>query len=328
MRSAAAWLLVASFAASPAYGAATGDRAPLRKRIAANLKAVTAGSNKGVATLAHKAVLWANLGAASVFAGKIMETVATSPHPIRDGLAAGAALLAGWHLADPATAVGHWGLDNYGQDSKNPFQTSAKAFQAHHDDPSEVTRFDFAHNFAAVGKFTAPVLAYSAASALGHAAPVGDYASTLHLAGEALGLGFTGGIAMAIPSHVWSHMQPDKIPGRIVGPVVRGMQKAALFIRNRDHAHHHYDATNRKSAPFYRDRDAHNGHYAILTGLSNKVLDNPKVNLYRRMEGLLYRTTGAVPNSWRSEKGGDEMVRQALGDERAAAVIPTLRSAK
>ena len=88
----------------------------------------------------------------------------------------------------------------------------------------------------------------------------------------------------------------------------------------------HHDGPNRRREPFYSERDPHGGQYAILTGQLNRLLDNPTVNAYRRTEGLVYRLTGAIPNSWRSEKGGAEMMKQAIGEERAAALAPTLRT--
>jgi hypothetical protein len=323
-----ALLLLASVAASPAYASGpVGDapvRAPLRQRVVGKLKSLYAVPAKGASNAVQKAILLTNAAAASVVGGKIIEAVATSPHPVRDGVVAGTAAFLGWHAADLPMSFGHFALDNYFQDKPGPLQSTAKAFQDHHDDPSEVTRRSFAHNFAAIGKLTAPFLVWQAASMLGHPVSPGDMASTLHVAKEALALGFTGGVAMAIPSHVWAHMNPAQIKGRIVGPVVRGMQRAGFFIKTMEHSKHHYAVTNKKREPFYRDRDPHNGQYAILTGQFNKVLDNPTVNAYRRTEGLVYRTTGAIPNSWRSKKSGAEMMRQALGDERAAALEPTI----
>ena len=70
------------------------------------------------------------------------------------------------------------------------------------------------------------------------------------------------------------------------------------FITGKGHGEHHHD-------PF--------GHgYGIHTAHSNRFMD--AIGFYRWKERVRYRLTGAVPNSWRGEKG-KEIMAAALGPD-------------
>lgn len=76
--------------------------------------------------------------------------------------------------------------------------------------------------------------------------------------------------------HKWSHMkEPPKL--------VMDLQDAGLILSRKEHGAHH-------SSPFETN-------YCILTGMCNPALDNS--GFWRRMEALVYRLTGAEPNSWK-----------------------------
>jgi hypothetical protein len=162
-----------------------------------------------------------------------------------------------------------------------------------------VTLHSFAENAEAAGRFTAPIVA---ALALHHSFPDTHslVASTAHLAEKAFWLGTVNGGFLAIPAHVWSHMNPKKVPR-----VVRAAQEAGMMITSKAHGRHHHQ-------PF-------DGNYGILTGKSNKFMDQHKV--WRKIEALAYRHTGAIPNSWRDGELGYRTMVDALG-EKAAATVP------
>merc|ERR1719453_2512776 len=65
-------------------------------------------------------------------------------------------------------------------------------------------------------------------------------------------------------------------------PFVDWLQKRNVIISRREHGLHH-------SSPF-------EAHYCIFTGVCNKVLDES--NLWRRLEGWIYKTNGVEPNCW------------------------------
>jgi ubiquitin-conjugating enzyme E2 variant len=173
--------------------------------------------------------------------------------------------------------MAHFALDNY-----NLGQQSVD-FQYHHDNPLAVTRRSFADIVDPVSKFTGP--------ALGAMALIRPHWAT----GGALMLGLLNGLLVAPAAHMYSHLNAKQ-----TNPVVRTMQKLGLMIKAKAHGKHHH-------APYA-------GNYDVHTGISNKLFD--RLGVYRKLEKVIFRTTGAVPNSW-TEQGGDKVRAEAMGTSAA-----------
>jgi ubiquitin-conjugating enzyme E2 variant len=75
--------------------------------------------------------------------------------------------------------------------------------------------------------------------------------------------------------HKYSHM-------RTVPPAVKILQDAGVILSRAEHGRHH-------SAPF-------EGHYCILTGICNPLLD--RIKFFRYLENAVYKLTGNKPNTW------------------------------
>lgn len=172
-------------------------------------------------------------------------------------------------VGDFATGVFHWATDNYGTIDTPIVGAVCAAFQGHHETPWTITFRSFANNVYKICYNTIPVLA------LTFAASVSGVAGPLWTAFFAL---FCNWWVLSQEFHKYSHM-------RQVPPVVAFLQSMGLILTRKEHGLHH-------SSPF-------EGHYCILTGICNPVLDNS--GFWRVLERAVYRLTGNKPNTWKAQ---------------------------
>ena len=204
-----------------------------------------------------------------------------------DAVAAGAALLSAYLLADLGTAVYHWLVDNYGSAATPVFGGQIAAFQGHHQRPWTITERQFCNNMHKVcvcggggggGRCWAPPPPPPTNPApppppslrsdclpppsLQLFMPATPFAAVL-LASAAAGApawwdvwssSFLFLACMSQQFHAWSHMKASQLPS-----VVVAAQDAGLLISRRAHGAHH-------RSPF-------NCNYAIVSGVWNAALD-------------------------------------------------------
>lgn len=176
-------------------------------------------------------------------------------------------------LGDFATGVFHWSVDNYGSIKTPVFGAVCVAFQGHHVTPWTITFRSFVNNVYKICYATVPFLCLLA---LLPTAPAVCVFLTL----------FINWWMISQELHKYAHM-------RTVPPAVKALQDAGIILSRKEHGLHH-------TAPF-------EGHYAILTGVTNSFLDSTK--FFRRLENIVFRLTGNKPNTW---KESPEVEREAM----------------
>jgi hypothetical protein len=275
-------------------------KVPLWKRpLALFSRKADAGKSKvkalprGKSTTAQKLWLGAHLATTAVAASQLGDHVVH--HPWLLPIAFGAAYL-GYEAADPVSGVIHHELDNYHQEKKGWLGRTARYFQHHHADSAEVIIHDGKlRAFADLVQTTAPVTPFALAllDAWQTAPDASPGRLALHVGLKAAAFGLAQGALLGVAAHAYAHTN-----ARLIPKPAQWAQKLGLFISGKIHGKHHHD-------PY--------GHgYGIQTGRANDLLD--KLGLYRWKERARYRLTGAVPNSWRGDKG-KEIMAAALGPD-------------
>ncbi len=197
--------------------------------------------------------------------GQVLATIASQTNPAAM-VAAGAlslgCLAAGYVAADFGSAIFHWAIDNYPNGETPVLGSIADAFQAHHDELRDLEREHVTSNISGASAiFAGPLLA---AALLNPGVALGSAA-----------VGFCGGPILAQASHRYTHM--NRPPGW-----VKALQGTVLQSK-KDHLKHH--------------RQPHAGHYGIVNGYSNPLLN--RTHIFRHAERLVYQATGKEPNSWK-----------------------------
>ncbi|KAL6544461.1 hypothetical protein OROMI_023323 [Orobanche minor] len=174
-----------------------------------------------------------------------------------------AALLA-YLLADLVSGIFHWAADNYGSAQTPFFGTRIETFRAHHQHPSDITKYETArivYTMAAVNTIVVtPFCVFS------------DNPVLLGFIGV-----FAGCSMFSIKFHIWAHLPKKKLP-----PLATALQAAGILIRQSQHIPHH--------------RPPYNSTYCTVSGICNRVLDEWKV--FVGMEAALFYLTGVRPRSW------------------------------
>jgi ubiquitin-conjugating enzyme E2 variant len=171
------------------------------------------------------------------------------------------ALALGWELADLASGLFHWAVDNFGNRRTLAFGEIIDDFQGHHLSPGDIVAKVFVEVTHPGARFLAPPLAVVAL--LGISGVIGASLTAVMLA--FLGAAFLGQVF-----HRWSHVMRAPWP-------VAAVQRAGLLLSKRAHSAHH---------------DGHASHYAIITGHTNPLLDRI---LLPRLERLVRAFTGKAP---------------------------------
>jgi ubiquitin-conjugating enzyme E2 variant len=217
-------------------------------------------------TWPHRAL---TLAGSSAILSSLLTTarlVAASGSPGADLLAAAVAAFAGYSLADLATGVYHWLIDNYGGADTPVLGAQIVAFQDHHLHPSAITRLEPCNNLHVVAAAVAVALPAAGAAR----APA---------AAHACACAFAACVVLSVQFHAWAH---ERAPSRLP-PGVAALQDAGVLVSRPQHAGHH--------------RPPYNTSYCIVSGMWNRVLDGWKV--FDAVEKAIYHATGVKPRSWR-----------------------------
>ncbi|CAG9463083.1 unnamed protein product [Pedinophyceae sp. YPF-701] len=192
---------------------------------------------------------------------------------VHDGASAAIALGsfgAAYFMADLATGLYHWGVDNYGSAETPVVGRQIEAFTSHHKHPWTIVEREFCNNVHLVFKPMLPFAAVFAASAHWTPDSWNIWAST-----------FMFLCAMSQQFHAWSHMKASELPAPVLWA-----QETGLLVSRREHGQHH-------RAPF-------EGHYCIVSGFWNKYLDKGGApdGFFRNLEKAVYDRTGVAPRCW------------------------------
>lgn len=177
---------------------------------------------------------------------------------------------AGYILADLASGVYHWAIDNYGGPSTPIVGAQIEAFQGHHKWPWFITRRQVANNLHALGRavtFSLLPLVLLVNDPVEHAF-------------VAL---FSGCIMFSQQFHAWAHGTRSRLP-----PLVVALQEAGVLVSRSQHAAHH--------------RPPYNNNYCIVSGAWNEFLDKHKV--FEALEMMVFFKLRVRPRSW-SETSSD-----------------------
>mmetsp|Transcript_3470 Transcript_3470/g.5414 ORF Transcript_3470/g.5414 Transcript_3470/m.5414 type:complete len:329 (-) Transcript_3470:89-1075(-) len=166
-------------------------------------------------------------------------------------------------LGDFGTGVFHWSVDNYGSINTPVVGTVCAAFQGHHQTPWTITFRPFINNVYKIAYGTVPALLLTVWNSSDH--PYAQIFFTL----------FINWWLISQELHKYSHMR--QLPA-----VVQLLQRMGVILSKKEHGLHH-------NSPF-------EGHYCILTGVCNPVLDRTK--FFRHLEKLVFKLTGNKPLTW------------------------------
>ncbi|CAL5007963.1 unnamed protein product [Urochloa decumbens] len=221
-------------------------------------------------TWRHRA--WTLAGSLAILASFLTaarRVVSSSGLPTADLFAVAMAAFAGYSLADLATGVYHWLIDNYGGAGTPLFGAQIVEFQEHHRLPSTITRRDPCNNLHELARAAALALVPT-----GAALSSADALAAAHAFAGAL----AACLVLSQQFHAWAHeRRPARLP-----PGVTALQRAGVLVSRAQHAAHH--------------RKAHNSNYCIVSGMWNGVLDGYKV--LEAAEKVIYFATGVQPRSW------------------------------
>ncbi|KAK8450495.1 hypothetical protein SEVIR_6G036901v4 [Setaria viridis] len=196
-----------------------------------------------------------------------------------------AAALAAYSLADLATGVYHWFVDNYGDANTPVFGAQIAAFQGHHRYPSTITRREPCNNLHALARAAALALVPADAALSAASAPAAAHA----FAGA-----FAACVVLSQQFHAWAHEKRRRLP-----PGVEALQAAGVLVSRAQHAAHH--------------RQPYNTNYCIVSGMWNGVLDRYRV--FEALEMVVFLRTGVRPRSWDET---DASWMEVAGDDVAA----------
>ncbi len=177
-------------------------------------------------------------------------------------------------VGDFGTGVFHWSVDNYGSLQTPVVGSICHAFQGHHVSPWTITFRKFANNVFKIAYGCATPLLI-----LTFLPNVDPYARLF------LGL-FINWWLVSQELHKFSHLK--RTP-----PFIKKCMDMGLILSKKEHGLHH-------TAPF-------DTNYCILTGQNNKWLD--ETHFFRRLERIVYETTGNEANTWNEEGGGKVRAR-------------------
>lgn len=174
-------------------------------------------------------------------------------------------LIASIIIGDFATGVFHWSVDNYGSIKTPIFGPVCVAFQGHHDTPWTITFRSFANN---VYKICYATIGFLSFLMIVNPGPLTRIFFTLFINWWMLSQEF----------HKMAHM-------KVTPPRWKFLQDKKIILSKKEHGLHH-------TSPF-------EGHYCILTGICNPILDS--TNFFRHLERLVYKLTGNTPNTWKAD---------------------------
>ncbi|TKW08631.1 hypothetical protein SEVIR_6G036700v4 [Setaria viridis] len=230
---------------------------------------------------------WTLAGSAAILASFLTTArlVGVSGSAGPDLLAAAMAAFAGYSLADLATGVYHWLIDNYGGAGTPILGAQIAAFQGHHRYPSTITRREPCNNLHALARAAALALVPADAALSAASAPAAAHA----FAGA-----FAACVVLSQQFHAWAHEKRRRLP-----PGVEALQAAGVLVSRAQHAAHH--------------RQPYNTNYCIVSGMWNGVLDRYRV--FEALEMVVFLRTSVRPRSWDET---DASWMEVAGDDVAA----------
>jgi len=202
--------------------------------------------------------------ATAVAVGTVAAAVRAAPLHATTGVAFGVP------AAELFSGCFHWATDNYGSIDTPIVGSACAAFQGHHLAPWTISFRSFANNVFKIARAASPFIMLAALTL----PPFGAAFIATMLYGQVLAQEF----------HKWSHM-----PATRLRPWQRWLQRSGLAVSTAEHCRHH--------------RPPFGAHYCILNGALNSILDSRPVMFWRRLEALVFRLTGVVPNCWKGDKG-------------------------
>jgi len=171
-------------------------------------------------------------------------------------------------LGDLGTGIFHWSVDNYGGIKTPVFGSVCVAFQGHHDTPWTITFRSFCNNVFKIAYGTIPPLLLLLLAGPTVVSPLARIFATL----------FINWWLISQEFHKYSHM-------RSTPPLAKKLQEMGIILSKKEHGLHH-------TSPF-------EGHYCILTGVCNPLLD--KTHFFRHLERFFFAITGNTPNTWKAD---------------------------
>jgi len=183
----------------------------------------------------------------------------------------GATALFAHIMADFASGIYHFFLDNYGSRETPIFGEQIAAFQGHHQYPWTITHRDFCNNvFKSCVNSLLPLLLVAFSGAWGTSAEW----TSIYL--RSFSCVFFLSVAFAQEFHKWSHMiRPPSF--------AMFLQRSGWLISQRAHGQHH-------QSPYHEK-------YCIVSGWCNQLLDD--AGFFRVLEMLIWHVTGVEPLTWR-----------------------------
>ncbi|XP_015898288.4 fatty acid desaturase 4, chloroplastic [Ziziphus jujuba] len=172
--------------------------------------------------------------------------------------------LIGYLLADLASGLYHWGIDNYGSATTPFFGPQIEAFRGHHKLPSTITRRELANNLHELARaVTFTVLPFDLFC---------DNPTILGFVGV-----WSGFVMFSQQIHAWAHGTKNQLPQLVVA-----LQDLGLLVSPWQHAAHH--------------RPPYNNNYCIVSGVWNKFLYRHKI--FEALELVVFSKLGVRPRSW------------------------------
>lgn len=207
-------------------------------------------------TTYHKAIV---TGAGLTALGLVAEGVSTTSAP-----SVAVAAVLGYVLADLASGVFHWSVDNYGSDKTPVFGGVIAAFQGHHMYPWTITKREFCNNIHKVATPAIPV------QALWLMAPLPGSVDVFLAVFSTL-------VILSQQFHSWSHSRKSQLSAPVIA-----LQDAGVLISRKAHGQHH-------RLPF-------DGNYCIVSGAWNTYLD--KNAIFKDLEVAIFERTKVEPRCW------------------------------
>lgn len=230
-----------------------------------------------VSTPPMVAICTAMAAVTALTGGAHVARIAASPHPAAMAAATAVGVAGGWLVADAASAVYHWALDNYGSEATPVWGAQIAGFQGHHDQPFTIVQRQVCNNLYRSCVPALPQMAGLAVVAVAAVAAGGGTDSALAVAAQSAYATFLVGCVGAQQFHQWAH----SVKG--VPPLAEAAARAGLIVSRREHGRHHV-------SPF-------GGVYGIVSGWVNAPAD--RLEVWRRAEVAVWRARGVEPICWK-----------------------------
>lgn len=234
-------------------------KAAMRLRGPEKMRALLAYARQKTQSKVNVALTFVNYATAMFLAKDIVTKVTANPEA---GVTAAVLVPATWIAADGISSAYHYFLDNWANPRNRLWGSAARAFRRHHEVPSNLNQTGFIQNVSAFSKLMAPLYVATAVAAPHMSAEIQTQALVALLL-------FSHGTEIHRQAHL-----PN--PNRFV----RWFQNRRIILASDVHNKHH-------TRPVDSD-------YGIINGSTNRLTNG----LYERLNRILYRITGRLPNDW------------------------------